>query len=1411
MSEIADLIKVMQEQMQRQEERHQQQEERHQQEKERHRQQEERQEERHQRQLDLIQKQLDEQRKSGGTFTSQQQTPPFPAFDSTAELWKDYLLRFKTFVSANSVSDDKLALVFLTNQTSDTYKLINNYASQQDTPTTADNMKFSDIAEFMSQHYDPTKFTVRERYKFWSSIKRKPGETPTELAARVRQMATTCDFPAIKNPLDEAMRTCFICAINNEAVLKSVFREPEEKLTFSKAVDIATEVEEAAKTAKAQVYSKPEEVHKIQAKKQYHHHQKSSPSSKQPSSTQTQCYCCGKKGHAMKDCRLSNPVCKFCGRKGHIEAACITKQKSSKVSLVTKPTINKLDDTTTSSPSVPVTINNRKFPFLVDTGASCNLLSRSTWKKIGTPRLQKDETRPLISASNDVIPTTGTTDLKVTVTTEDGHTHSQVLPFTVTDELDILGTNAINSLQLTILNNPVKVHVDNILTVRSDQHLQQSCLQICKEFPDLWKQELGRLKDYQLEVKFKPDVTPRFCKPRTVPFAVQEDLNQAYDAGIAKGIWEPTIFNEYGTPVVPVRKQSLPNQPTPSVRVCGDYSVFINAQLETHRQPMPLPEDLMRRLGGTHYFSKVDLADAYNQIELGPESQKRLALSTHRGVLLQKRLPFGISSATGYFQDIMNQLTSDLTGVAVYLDDILISGTTAEDHLNNLRQLLKRLNDKGLRCRIEKCVFAEDSVTYLGHTISRNGISKGPKADAVTKMPAPSNVTQLRSFLGSVQFYNKFLTDLSTISGPLYHLTEKNIKWKWDQPQEDAFKKLKQMLTDNTVLAHFDPSCPVGISCDASDAGVGAVLFHRYKDNTERPIANASKTLTATQKRYPQIQKEALSIIFALKKFHQFLYGRKFILVTDHKPLISMFGPNTATPVLAANRLARWSLMLSQYNYTIEYRPTKQHGNADALSRLPAGPDLSFDGEEGDNDVDTVCTIRTISSQLQPYSRNQLKDSTNKDPVISEVKRYVREGWPQHIDKPEVQEFKKYSSSLSVVDDCLINGNRVVIPEAMRKQILDILHLGHFGMQKMKQLARSAVYWPHIDSQIEDTCRCCTACAEHQNRPPQPANHPWMMPEKPWSRIHIDHAINFMGSNWLIVTDAYSKYPCIHQTSSTSTKATTTLLEEDFAHFGYPHTIVSDNATTFSSAEFQEWCHYRGIKHLTGAPYHPATNGAAERLVQSFKQSLKKSKLPPRPALQEFLMQYRRTPLNTGFSPSQLLNGRQIRTKIDSLLPSPAHIAQERQSTDATKSQQKEQFTVQHVRTRYSVGTPCYALYCGPRHTNSPRWVPATVTKVHGTRSFTVKVHPRGPLWKRHWEQLRPRYGISEDADPGFNYGDRPTPTIDNSTPAPQKDESTTQPPSDETNQQTVPEYGRHNPRRSGRNRKPRHPCNMNC
>ena len=210
------------------------------------------------------------------------------------------------------------------------------------------------------------------------------------------------------------------------------------------------------------------------------------------------------------------------------------------------------------------------------------------------------------------------------------------------------------------------------------------------------------------------------------------------------------------------------------------------------------------------------------------------------------------------------------------------------------------------------------------------------------------------------------------------------------------------------------------------------------------------------------------------------------------------------------------------------------------------------------------------------------------------------------------------------------------------------------------------------------------------------------------------------------------------------------LLEQDFAHFCYPHTVVTDNATSFVSEEFQAWCKERGITHLTGAPYHAATNGAAERLVQTFKQALIKSSLPTRAATLEFLMQYRRSPLTSGYSPSEILNGRQIRCKIDVLIPSPAHIAQAKQATATSKSPPSiSNSQVARVAHTFNVGDPCYALYCGPRRNKDPRWVPAVVTKVFGPRSVNVRVSPHGATWRRHVEQLQYRYCSLEDSDSG--------------------------------------------------------------
>ncbi|KAL5477849.1 hypothetical protein EMCRGX_G024698 [Ephydatia muelleri] len=1196
--------------------------------------------------------------------------PSFVPFDATVELWTDYSARFHTILGANSVPAEKRAQVFLTNQSREIYKLLSNLASQQSPVKGINDLSLDEGAVQV--------------------LDRKPGETIQELAARIRHDAVTCDFSEIHDPLNEALRTRFMCSVKNEAVLKALFKIKDGELTFARAITVAMETEEAAKVAKETVYgSIKDNIHVVYPSKS-DPSQKSNAGRDFPKGT---CPRCGKTDHKASDCPSRNAVCHYCQKTGHLQ-------------------------TVKGIRAVPqlqqnITMNDKRFVFEVDTGAGDNFCTMAVWKQLGNPTL---------------LPTTAAVALQGT------NSPSIPLQFTVTKvpHLNLLGRDAIVRLGINVSAlmglTTSSVHPISNVT-KPDINLQNACKQLCQEFPDLFKPELGCLKDVQLEVRFKPDSKPVFCKPRVVPLAIQDELGKAYNAGITRGVWQPTQFNDYGTPVVPIRKATFPGQTKSTLRVCGDYSVTVNPQLEEHRYPMPRPEDLMQRLGGGHGFTKIDLADAYNQIQLSPESQKRLALSTHRGVLLQMRLPFGISSAPGYFQELMDKLTCDLQGVAVYMDDILVSGATDSEHLQNLRSLLKRLVEKGLRCRLEKCSFAQSSIEYLGHTLSRQGVSKGKKVDAVKLMPPPENVSTLRSFLGSVQFYGKFLPNLATITEPLHSLTKKGTTWTWKSEQAEAFQKVKDLLSDDTVLAHFDPSLPVGISCDASEVGIGAVLFHRYPDASERPICNASKTLTPTQRGYSQIQKEALAIIFALSKFHQFLYGRPFILVTDHKPLLALFGPTKATPALAANRLARWALMLSQYQYTIEYRKTSDHGNADALSRLPVGPDSQFDEEEDMADVDTVCTIKIIGSQLNPMDPGILAKESGKDPVISKVMKYTREGWPPNKGseveaKGDMEIYRKLAISLSTAHGCLLYGSRVVIPPSLQSQVLQLLHLGHFGMQRMKQLARTAVYWPHIDSGIMELCHKCTTCAEHQNKPPKPANHPWMLPEKPWSRVHVDHAINFLGSNWLVLIDAFSKYPCIHPTSSTSTKSTTELLEQDFAHFGYPHSIVSDNATSFTSEEFQSWCRERGIIHLTG---HQWSSRA--------------------PALQEFLMQYRRTPLADGYSPSELLNGRQIRAKIDTLLPSPAHMAQARQAREATKAQAQE--NPERVTPIYNIGTPCYALYCGPRQEKDPKWVPAVVTKVFGSRSVNVRVIPRGGTWRRHIEQLRPRYGVEEDADPG--------------------------------------------------------------
>ena len=861
----------------------------------------------HREQMTMLQEQLKILQSSLNNPRENVPTPmaSFQPFDSTSELWTDYLAKFRTFITANSIPDNKQAQIFLTNQSNSVYKMLSNLAAQQQPVKSIHELTMNDIQTFMAEQFDPKRFVVRERFKFWSDMKRKPGETIPELASRIRQDAATCDFQSIKDPLDEALRTKFICSVDNEAVLKTLFKLKDDELKFSNAIRVAQEVEEAAKVAKETVHGQPS----TSVQKVYHAKSKTSKTQEK----KTACFRCGNSGHFSKACPHIKAICSFCKKTGHLQSVCMSRLRDNKL---VKQLVHKVQ-CSVSPIYQTIRLNDHRIKFEIDSGASDTFCCEATWQTLGKPILQ-----------------------------------------------------------------PVSVQ-------------------------------------YQ----------------------------------VAEG------------------------------------------------SPLPV---------------------------------------------------------VGQFQS-----TASIDGKS-------------------------------------------PDVTF---------------SVIVTKVPNLNLLGRL------------------------------------------AMMKLK--LTN----------------------------------------------------------------------------------LTDH--------------------LA----------------------------------DTSFDGEEMEDDVDSVCLVRTISRQINPDNPLLVVRETAKDPILSQLMRFVKEGWP-HVFSEELKDFKKLENSLSTENGCVFYGLRVIIPSTLRNHILKLLHLGHFGMQRMKQLARSTVYWPRIDFDIENLCRKCTSCGQFQNKPDKPSIHPWMMPEKPWSRLHLDHAINFLGRNWLVLVDAYSKYPCIHPTTSTSSKSTTAILEQEFAHFGYPHTLVTDNATTFMSQKFQAWCKQRGIVHLTGAPYHPATNGAAERLIQSFKQALRKSSLPPKEALQEFLMQYRRIPFASGLSPSELLNGRRIRTKIDTLVPSIPHLLQGRQSRQASKhSNTEDSEVVSKVEHHFSLGDPCYALYFGPRRDRDPRWVPAMVTKVHGTRSVNVRVIPRGPTWRRHLDQLRPRYGSDQDDDPC----EIPTSVLSTETLPAGTDHASSSSSMNQRNNPRLPtgdEYGRHNLRRSARTKK---------
>ena len=341
-------------------------------------------------------------------------------------------------------------------------------------------------------------------------------------------------------------------------------------------------------------------------------------------------------------------------------------------------------------------------------------------------------------------------------------------------------------------------------------------------------------------------------------------------------------------------------------------------------------------------------------------------------------------------------------------------------------------------------------------------------------------------------------------------------------------------MIDSHTLVHYIDSLPITLACDASAYEIGCVLSHNISGE-ERPIAFASSTLSTAQKNYSQLDKEALSIIYGLKRFHQYLYGRKFTIVTDNKPLIHLFKPSAPSPMQSAARLQRWSLILASYDYSIQYRSSVNHSNADSMSRLL----LPAEWSPPEENVNCMFFVDDIVSDLNQVSIDKY---TLKDRLLSQVYRYVKYRWPESITDKDLLLYKNKYSELSIEDNCLLWNTRVVIPDVLRKFVLKELHDTHPGTTRMRMLGRSYVWWPNIDNAIENTVSTCDICQSMRNEPAKSHTYPWTCPSHAWSRIHVDFAGPISNQMYFVMVDAYSKYPEVIKMSSTTSEATINVL-----------------------------------------------------------------------------------------------------------------------------------------------------------------------------------------------------------------------------------------------------------------------------
>lgn len=1156
--------------------------------------------------------------------------PPLNFDGNISENWKKWIKRFNIYIKAtgNSQKPDEMKIAILLH-------VLGEEAQER--------FETFDLTEEQKESYEEViiafeNFCVPKRnesvcrYQFFKRVQQE-GEPFDDFVTDLRKLSMDCAFEQLKDSLIKDKIVSGICATH---VKDRLLRE--ENLTLQRCIQLCKAAEVAADNMRTLKDNKEKEVDVIhrgkpvknmaygQSMGQRKERQESGDNKTMPSFSnargsegEQQRHACSKCGltHAYRNCAAYGKKCNICLRFGHFAKMCINRRSINAINTIEDDREEKIyrigmiesknENKKYWSETIKVVNTNETINLKLDTGAECNVLGLKECKRINKDRNLRRTQSKLYNYDGSCIRVLGKIAIDCIIRNK-----IEKIEFFVVDTEEskaIIGLPTIEKLRLLVRIDVIK---------KTDYYNEK----ILENYEEIFKGmgKIAKIYDFKLKEKSEGRVEPNRKVPFKIMDAYKKELDYMQENEIIVKVEEPT---EFVNNVVIIKK------PNGTLRICLDPQ-YLNSCLLREHFKLPTFEKISSRIQGAKVFSVLDANKAFWQIGLSKASSLKTTFQTPFGRFRFLRMPYGIKTAPEIFQRTYSELFRDIPNVEIYIDDIMIWAENEIEHRNILQKVLERAKQHGVKFNKEKCIIGAREIKFLGHKFSEKGLEIDEnKIEAIIKMEEPKDKKAVEQFLGVITYVSRFIKGLTDVTTPLRMLVKKDAEFVWQAEHKKVFEKIKSILSKSPVLQYYNPKKGCTVSVDASSTGVGAVLLQ-----DKLPVAYASKALTESQKKWAQIEKETYAIVFGCERFRQYIIGQETVIETDHKPLLCIL--NKSVNEMPA-RLQKMKMKLQLYDIRLQYVPGKELLIADALSRSHL--------KESEEDIDPKLHILEviIESAMSKNRKQEFIIETEKDKEMQVLLKLIREGWPAEIkDVPnEAKAYHTYHGELYEYEGMIFKKECVVVPNILRRKILDCLHYNHMGTEKTKNRAREIVYWPGMNKDIEEKIKNCKACLKFQNNNQKETLMQSEVPTQAWVNVAVD-LFYIQNNAYILITDYFSKYVDVIELKDESSLSTIKALKNSFGRWGIPELIRSDNGPQFSAREFKIFSNEWNFKHVTSSPRYPRSNGMVERQVQTVKRTIKKA-IYDNKDVTLALIEINNTPIsNTIPSPNHIMMGRNI-------------------------------------------------------------------------------------------------------------------------------------------------------------------------